>query len=122
MKRPSYEPSPGHLYRFTEYEETYDGGVAEAQALIERHPNGFPSMTMAQYGVEWDEDPYTRVHQEGWYDRLADWSAQRMNRPSPGVRRWRPTGYGLAHCDPNCDPAGCSDSAKWPLTWRGRRF
>lgn len=70
----SYEPSTdgGNPYLFTAYADAYEEGVSEAQAFIDRHPHGFPAMTMQQYEVEWSDDPYERAWQEGWYDRLAD--------------------------------------------------
>ena len=48
----TYEPSAeANPYRLTEYEDAYEGGVGDPQSFIDRHPHGFPAMTMQQYGV-----------------------------------------------------------------------
>ena len=56
-----------------EFQDAYDEGVGEAQAFIDRHPHGYPAMTMEQYGKPVrPEDELEAEHMRGWFERLGD--------------------------------------------------
>jgi hypothetical protein len=54
-------------------DDAYDEGVREAQAFIDRHPNGYPAMVMGQDAdLTEPEDELERERARGWYERLGD--------------------------------------------------
>jgi hypothetical protein len=66
-------------------EDEYERGVAEAQAFIDRHPHGFPGMTMAQYGAAISSDEVEAAYQRGWYDRMGE----EVGTEEDPTERWR---------------------------------